>query len=80
MFRSSVASVDLGRWRYTAGHAGRVTISHVVSGIVLSEETLPPTAAAPHITAAIGQHLVDFGSYILPEVLALLEGLAVASS
>ncbi len=79
MFRSSVASVQLGAWRYTPQGGSRMTVSHVVGGIVLSEDTLLPPAAAPHITAAVGQHVIDNGVYILPEVLALLEGLAVAS-
>jgi hypothetical protein len=80
VFRSSSASTQLGLWRYTPGGAGRITVAHVVGGIVLSEDTLPPAAAAPHITAAIGQHIADFGSSIVPDVVALLEGLAVAAT
>jgi hypothetical protein len=80
MFRSSLPSVQLGLWRYTPDGSGRITVAHVVGGIALSEDTLMPAVAAQHITAAIGQHVIDYGRYILPEVLALLEGLAVASS
>jgi hypothetical protein len=45
----------------------------------LSEDQLAPAAAAQHITAAVGLHISEFGAYILPEVVSLLEGLAVAS-
>jgi hypothetical protein len=79
-FRSSVASAQLGLWRYSPAAAGRIMVAHVVGGFVVSEDSLPPAAAAPHITAAIGQHLADYGPYILHDVVALLEGLAVASS
>jgi hypothetical protein len=79
MFRASAASTQLGLWRYTPARDGRITVAHVVGGVALSEDTLLPAAAAPHITAAIGQHITDFGSSILPDIVALIEGLAIAS-
>jgi hypothetical protein len=79
MFGPRVSSVQLGPWRYSPGEAGRMTVAHVVGGVVLSEDLLAPAAAAQHITAAVGLHIAEFGAYILPEVLSLLEGLAVAS-
>jgi hypothetical protein len=79
MFGPRVSSVQLGPWRYTPASACRVTVAHVVGNVVLSEDVLPPAAAAQHITAAVGQHVRDFGSYILPDVLSLLEGLSVAA-
>jgi hypothetical protein len=79
MFGPRLSSVQLGQWRYTPAAACRVSVAHVVGNVVLSEDVLPPAAAAQHMTAAVGQHISDFGAYILPEVLALLEGLAVAS-
>jgi hypothetical protein len=79
LFGTKESSVQLGPWRYSAGAAGRVTVAHVIGNVVLSEDQLSPPAAAQHITAAIGQHITDFGTHVLPEVLSVLEGLAVAS-
>jgi hypothetical protein len=79
MFGPRVSSLQLGVWRYTPAPACRVTVAHVVGNVVLSEDELPPAAAAQHITAAVSQHIADFGNYIVPDVLSLLEGLAVAS-
>lgn len=79
MFGPRMSSVQLGPWRFTPAPAGRVTVAHVVGNVVLSEDVLPPAAAAQHMTAAVGQHINDFGGHILPDVLSLLEGLAVAA-
>jgi hypothetical protein len=79
MFGPRVSSVQLGAWRYTPAPACRVTVAHVVGNVVLSEDELPPAAAAQHLTAAVSQHIADFGNYIIPDVLSLLEGLSVAS-
>jgi hypothetical protein len=79
MFGPRLPCVQLGQWRYTPAAACRVDVAHVAGNVVLSEDLLPPAAAAQHMTAAIDQHIIEFGAYIVPDVLALLEGLAVAS-
>jgi hypothetical protein len=78
-FGSRVAGVELGAWRFTPATGTRLLVAHVVGGIAISEEPLLPVAAAQRIAGAIEEHLANFGPQILPDVLAVLEGLAVAS-
>lgn len=78
-FGSRVAGVELGAWRFTPATGTRLLVAHVVGGIAISEEPLLPVAAAQRIAGAIDEHLANFGPQILPDVLAVLEGLAVAS-
>lgn len=79
-FRSQRASVQIGQWRYSAELAGRLSVAHVVGGIVLGEDVLPPSTAGAHVAGAVGQHLADYGSQLLPDVLSLIEGLTVATA
>jgi hypothetical protein len=83
-FRAQEPSVQLSDWLFrsearTNGPAC-MTVCHVVGGIVLAEVTLPLVPAAAHLTAALALHMDAMGPGILPEVLAVLEGLSVASS
>lgn len=76
----AIASVQLGPWRYQSAPDGRLEIGHVVDGVVLSEHAAAPREGGAHVAMAIGQLLADRGPAILPDVLAVLEGLVVASS
>jgi hypothetical protein len=78
-FGSRVAGVELGAWRFTPATGTRLLVAHVVGGIAISEEPLLPVAAAQRVAGAMEEHLANFGPQILPDVLAVLEGLAVAS-
>ena len=79
MFRSNAEQVLVGQWRYEVGPDGRLRAGHLVGGIVLAELTLPVDEAGPQVAAAIGQHIHDQGSQLVPAVLAVLAGLAVAA-
>ena len=79
MFRSNPEQVLVGQWRYEVARDGRLSAGHVVAGIVLAELTLPADDAAPHVAAALGQHIADRGALIVPAVRSMLEGLAVAA-
>lgn len=78
LFRSSPEQVEIGQWRYTASRDNRLRVAHVVNGIVLAEHPLPATAAGDHVAGALGQHVDEHGSRIVPEVAAALAGLTAA--
>ncbi len=79
VFRSSTGSVQLGRWRYSAADGGRLAAAHVVGGIVLAQESLSAAEAGGHVAEALRLHLVEEGPRILPDVLAVMEGLSSAA-
>lgn len=79
-FRSEPARVLVAQWRYHAVPPGRLAESHVVGGIVLAEETLSMGEAGWRVARALRQHLLECGSAVLPDILAMLEGLDVACS
>jgi hypothetical protein len=70
IFGPKAASVQLGDWR--------LMVSHVVGGIVLAERELPPAEAGAHVAMALSLQLGEYGARILPDVLAVLEGLSIA--
>lgn len=78
-FRGAPASVEIGTWRYHEDKRGRLVVSHVVSDIVLAEETPGTAEAAQHIASVIATHLASVGEFALPDVTAMLEGLSVAT-
>ena len=77
-FRSSPALVQLGQWRYEARDQG-LAVAHVVGGISLAHTALPPAQAGAHVAGALGVFLHEQGVQALSDVLAVLEGLAVAA-
>lgn len=77
-FRSEPARALVAQWRYEAVPPGRLAESHVVAGIVLAEETLSVAEAGWRLARALRQHLLEFGPAVLPDILAVLEGLTVA--
>lgn len=77
-FRSEPARVQFAEWRYQVVPPGRLSEAHVVQGIVLAEETLGMNEAGWRVARALRQHLLEYGPGVLPEVLATLEGLAIA--
>ena len=79
LFGGSSVSVQFAQWRYEAESSGRLAIAHVVGGIVLAENVTPPAKAGAHVAMVLNQQLTEFGPRILPDILALLEGLAVAA-
>jgi hypothetical protein len=78
LFRSEPTRVQLAEWRYCAEPSGRLRESHVMDGVVLSEETLSPAEAGWHVARALRQHLHEYGAGILHDVLAVLAGLDIA--
>ncbi len=78
-FRSSPALVQIGQWRYEA-RADSLAAAHVVGGIALAQSVLAPATAGSHVSGAVGAYLADQGERALTDVLAMLEGLAVAST
>lgn len=77
--RSSEGGVQLAQWRFEGRSGGRLAVSHVVGGIALSDEMLPTPQVGGHVAAALAQHLVEYGPQILPDVVAVLAGLRVAT-
>jgi hypothetical protein len=77
-FRSEPARVQLAEWRYQAVPPARLAEGHVVQGIVIAEETLGFNEAGWRVSRALRQHLLEYGPGMLDEVLAMLEGLAIA--
>ena len=77
-FRSEPARVLIAQWRYEAASRGRLVESHVVGGIVLAEATLRVGDAGWRVARALRQHLQECGPSILPDMLAMLEGLEIA--
>ena len=78
-FRSSPMLVQLGQWRYEA-RGDVLATAHVVGGIAVAQAVLTPVNAGEHVAGALGAFLAEQGERSLPDVLALLEGLAVASA
>jgi len=72
LFRSSPEQVQVGSWRYQVAPDGRLQASHVVGGIVLAEQALPPGAAGEHVATAIAEHIVGHGSQVYPYVESML--------
>ena len=77
LFRSE-PRVQLADWRYQAEPSGRLLESHLVDGVILSEETLSSAEAGWHVARALRRHLHEYGPGTLHDVLAMLEGLAIA--
>jgi len=75
----STKCVQLGHWRYWPVDRGRLEIAHIVDGVLLAEHEAGPIEAGPHITMVLTAQLREYGPRLLPDILALLEGLAVAS-
>ena len=78
-FRSSPMLVQVGQWRYES-RGDVLATAHVVGGIALAQSVLTPATAGAHVAGALGVFLAEQGQQALPDVLAMLEGLAVASS
>lgn len=79
LFGAASVSVQLSNWRYEPATPGRLAISHVVDGVVLSENVTPPAEAGAHVAMALSLLLAEYGPPILPDILGLLEGLTVAA-
>ncbi len=77
--RTSKVDVQLANWRYEAEPSGRLTVAHVVGGIVVAENVMPPPEAGAHVAMVLSRHLSEYGPRMLPDILALLEGLTVAA-
>lgn len=80
LFGAPSLSVQLAHWRYEPATPGRLAISRVVEGVVLAENVTPPNEAGAHVAMALSLLLAEYGPRILPDILALLEGLTVAAS
>jgi hypothetical protein len=79
LFRSQPERIQIGDWRYELTADGRLSASHVVSGIVLAEEVLAAGAVGPHIARALGQVASSYGPTIIPNIDAALEVLESAA-
>jgi hypothetical protein len=78
-FRPSSVNVQLADWRYEPEPSGRLAIAHVVGGTVVAENVMPPSEAGAHVAMVLSHQLTEFGPRILPDILALLEGLTIAA-
>ncbi|WAJ42582.1 DUF5073 family protein [Mycobacterium sp. Aquia_216] len=78
LFRSQPERVQIGDWRYELTVDGRLSAAHIVTGIVLAEETLPAAAVGPHIARALGQLVSHYGATIIPNIDAAVEVLEAA--
>jgi hypothetical protein len=78
-FKPTTVSVQIADWRYEPEPSGRLTVAHVVRGSIVSENVLPPPQAGAHIAMALSRQLAEYGPRVLPDILALLEGLTNAS-
>jgi hypothetical protein len=78
-FKPSSFNVQLADWRYEPEPSGRLAVAHVVSGTVVAENVMPPNEAGAHVAMVLSHQLTEFGPRILPDILALLEGLTVAA-
>lgn len=71
--------VQLDEWRYEPGPTGRLAVAHVVGGVVVAENVMRPPEAGAHVAMVLSRQLNEHGPRMLPDILALLEGLAVAA-
>jgi hypothetical protein len=78
LFRSAPQRLQIGDWRYEVARDGRLAAAHVVSGVVIAEETLPAGAVGPHVARALEQIVVRFGEGTLPRIDAAVEALRLS--
>ena len=77
--KPSTVNVQLADWRYRAEPSGRMAVAHVVGGYVVAENVMAPPEAGAHVAMVLSRHLSEYGPRMLPDILALLEGLTVAA-
>ena len=77
--RPSAVNVQLADWRYEPEPSGRLAVAHVVHGNVVAENVMPPPEAGAHVAMVLSRQLSEYGPRVLPDILALLEGLTVAA-
>jgi hypothetical protein len=79
MFRSEPERILIGDWRYEVARDGRLHAGHVVSGVVIAEETLAAGTVGPHVARAIEQLVTRYGPATVPAIDAAVEALAASS-
>jgi hypothetical protein len=79
MFRSEPERILIGDWRYEIAKDGRLHAGHVVSGIVIAEETLAAGAVGPHLARALEQIVIRYGPAAVPAIDAAVEALGASS-
>ena len=75
LFRSDPERIQIGDWRYEVTGDGRLRAAHLVSGIVLAEDTLDAAAVGPHIARALSQVVARHGDGVVPGIDAAVEAL-----
>jgi len=78
-FRPTSIDVQLADWRYQPEPSGGLVVAHVVDGGVVAENVMRPREAGAHVAMALSRHLDRLGPRILPDILAMLEGLEIAA-
>jgi hypothetical protein len=68
LFRSQPERVQIGDWRYELTADGRLSVAHLVNGVVIAEEVLAAGAVGPHIARALGQAVTRYGPTIIPHI------------
>jgi hypothetical protein len=75
LFRSEPERIQIGDWRYEVARDGRLRAAHVVSGVVIAEETLAVGVVGPHLTRALEQIVTRYGPETIPSIDAAVEAL-----
>jgi hypothetical protein len=79
LFRSSSEHLQIGDWRYEVAPDGRLRAAHVVEGVVIAEETLPNDSVGSHLTRALEQLVLRYGTTILPNIDGAVEVLETSA-
>jgi Domain of unknown function (DUF5073) len=78
LFRSEPERLQIGDWRYEVAGDGRLHAAHVVSGVVIADETLAAGSVGPHVTRALEQIVTRYGAATIPSIGAAVEALRVS--
>jgi hypothetical protein len=68
LFESHPERNQIGDWRYEVAEDGRLRAAHLVSGVVIAEETLSADAVGPHIARSLEQIVARYGTTIVPNI------------
>jgi hypothetical protein len=79
LFGASPGQVQIADWRYAPAASSRLAVAHVVGGVVIAESVMRPSEAGAHVAMVLSRQLAEYGPRVLPEILAVLEGLSVAA-
>lgn len=79
VFRSQPTRLQIGDWRYEVTPDGRLSVAHVVGGVVIAEEVLLADAVGPHLARSLAQVVARYGPAVIPNIDAAVDALSAGA-